>query len=327
MRQTARTALITGASGQDGILLAQLLLTHRYTVWAFLQRNSPRLALLRAHAPTAKVIFGDIREDRHISDALSVSEPDEIYNLAALSSVAKSWTRAKEVMDVNALAVVTLLEAIRDRDARTGRQTRFYQASSSEMFGMPAEVPQTEKTAFHPRSPYGVAKSAAHFLTINYRESYGMFACSGILYNHESPLREPHFVTRKITMGVAAIALGLTDRLQLGSLGVSRDWGYAPDYVRAMWSMLQQPKADDYVIATGKSHSLEDFLSAAFACVGISDWSRYVMQDESLMRPAEVVNLLGDATKARRQLGWTPTVELPEIVARMVAHDVDQLTR
>jgi GDPmannose 4,6-dehydratase len=226
-------------------------------------------------------------------------------------------------MEINTLAVVTLLDEIRAMREATGRDVRFYQASSSEMFGSPAVSPQTEQTTFHPRSPYGVAKSAAHFLTMNYRESYGLFACSGILYNHESPLREPHFVTRKITAGVAAIAQGRADRLKLGTLDVSRDWGWAPDYVRAMWLMLQHDKPGDYIVATGRSRTLHDFLTAAFSCVGVDDWSGHVVTDEGLLRPAEVVGLVGDASKARVELGWEPTVPFEEIVSRMVRHDLE----
>jgi GDPmannose 4,6-dehydratase len=246
-----------------------------------------------------------------------------VYNLAAFSSVARSWGQAREVMEVNSLAVVDLLEAVRAQNAASDQAIRFYQASSSEMFGTPAVSPQTEETAFHPRSPYGVAKSAAHLLTLNYRESYGMFACSGILYNHESPLREPHFVTRKITQGVAAIAKGEADHLELGTLDVARDWGWAPDYVRAMWLMLQHDEPGDYIVASGQSHTLREFLSVAFACVGIDDWSTYVVTDPALVRPAEVMGLVGDASKAQKVLGWQPTVPFEEIVEHMVRHDLE----
>jgi GDPmannose 4,6-dehydratase len=283
---------------------------------------SARTALLQQRVPSLHLVQGDLRERELVDRALTEAAPDEVYNLAAFSSVGRSWEHAHEVMDINALAVVSLLDQLRAMQERTGRAVRFYQASSSEMFGTPAMSPQTEETAFHPRSPYGVAKSAAHLLTMNYRESYDLFACSGILYNHESPLREPHFVTRKITTGVAAIAAGRADRLQLGNLEVSRDWGWAPDYVRAMWLMLQHDEPGDYVIATGRSHTLQDFLSAAFACIGIDDWSRYVGSDHGLLRPAEVVGLVGDPTKARKVLGWESTVPFAEIVARMVKHDI-----
>lgn len=322
MSVDGRAALITGASGQDGILLAELLAREGFTIWAMLRHDSARLALLQNRVPSVKLLLGDLRDRHAVRAALRTSEPDQIYNLAAFSSVGQSWAHAREVMEINTLAVVTLLDEIRAVQASTGKDVRFYQASSSEMFGSPAESPQTEKTTFHPRSPYGVAKSAAHFLTMNYRESYGLFACSGILYNHESPLREPHFVTRKITSGVAAIAQGRADTLELGTLDVSRDWGWAPDYVRAMWLMLQHDTPDDYIVATGRSRTLSEFLTAAFACVGIDDWSGHVVTDEGLLRPAEVVGLVGDASKARVQLGWEPTVGFEEIVARMVRHDL-----
>jgi GDPmannose 4,6-dehydratase len=264
-----------------------------------------------------------MRDRDVLVSAVRKSAPDEVYNLAAFSSVGRSWGHAHEVMETNALAVVTLLDELRACQEETGQRVRFYQASSSEMFGTPAVSPQTEQTGFHPRSPYGVAKSAAHLLTMNYRESYDMFACSGILYNHESPLREKHFVTRKITAGVAAIAQGRGQSLELGTLDVSRDWGWAPDYVRAMWLMLQHDVPGDYIVASGRSRSLREFLSAAFACVGIDDWSGYVASDESLVRPAEVVGLVGDPAKAREVLGWESTVPFEEIVARMVKHDLE----
>jgi GDPmannose 4,6-dehydratase len=314
--------LVTGAAGQDGILLSELLVAQGYTVWGLVRDGSRRAALLQQRVPGIKLLLGDMRDRDVLVGAVRTSAPDEVYNLAAFSSVGRSWSHAHEVMEINALAVVTLLEELRARQDETGRRVRFYQASSSEMFGTPAVSPQTEQTAFHPRSPYGVAKSAAHLLTMNYRESYDMFACSGILYNHESPLREPHFVTRKITAGVAAIAQGRADRLELGTLDVSRDWGWAPDYVLAMWLMLQHDVPGDYIVASGCSRTLRDFLSTAFACVGIDDWAPYVVSDESLVRPAEVVGLVGDPAKARGTLGWEPTVPFEEIVARMVAHDL-----
>ena len=272
-------------------------------MWGLVRGRSARTSLLEQRVPSVHLVHGDLRERALVDRVLTAAAPDEVYNLAAFSSVGRSWEHAHEVMDINALAVVSLLDQLRALQERTGREVRFYQASSSEMFGSPAVSPQTEETTFHPRSPYGVAKSAAHFLTMNYRESYGLFACSGILYNHESPLREPHFVTRKITAGVAAIAQGRADRLELGTLDVSRDWGWATDYVRAMWLMLQHDVPGDYVVASGRSRTLQDFLTAAFACVGIDDWSGYVVSDQSLLRPAEVLGLVGDATKARDVLG------------------------
>ena len=318
-----RRALVTGASGQDGLLLAELLQQQGYRVWGLVRGgDGPRIELLRTRTPGLEVVHGDLCDRELVARTLREVAPHEVYNLAAFSSVARSWTHAREVMEVNALAVVNLLDEIRGLQDELGRGVRFYQASSSEMFGAPAASPQTESTALHPRSPYGVAKSAAHLLTMNYRESYGLFACSGILYNHESPLREPHFVTRKITQGVAAIAQGRADNLRLGTLDVTRDWGWAPDYVRAMWLMLQHDEPGDYVVATGSSRTLTDFLTAAFARVGIDDWTGLVRSDESLRRPAEVVGLVGDATKARTTLGWESTVGFEEIVARMVEHDL-----
>ena len=318
----SKSAFITGAAGQDGVLLAELLTSAGYQVWGFVREGSSGLATLRERVPNVRIIVGDIRDRSCVAAALRTAQPDEVYNLAAFSSVGRSWALAQEVVEINTLAVVGLLDELRELRDANGREVRFYQASSSEMYGTAAYSPQTEETPFHPRSPYGVAKSAAHFLTVNYRESYGMFACSGILYNHESPLREPHFVTRKITMGVAAIASGRVDHIRLGSLDVSRDWGHAPDYVRAMWLMLQQEIPDDYIVASGRSRTLHEFLSAAFACIGVGDWSGYVVSDERHKRPAEVVGLVGDASKARSLLGWSPTVPFEEMVATMVEHDL-----
>jgi GDPmannose 4,6-dehydratase len=317
-----RRALVTGANGQDGILLAELLVAQGYQVWGLVRGDGARTDLLRSRAPEVHLLRGDLCDRDLLVRALAEVRPHEVYNLAAFSSVGRSWSHAREVMEVNSLAVVTLLDEIRRLQDEIGRPVRFYQASSSEMFGTPAVAPQTEETAFHPRSPYGVSKSAAHLLTMNYRESYGLFACSGILYNHESPLREPHFVTRKITLGVAAIAQGRMDRLRLGTLDVARDWGWAPDYVRAMWLMLQHDQPGDYIVASGRSRTLTEFLDAAFAHVGIDDWSSLVVSDDSLRRPAEVVGLVGDAGKARTVLGWEPTIPFEEIVARMVEHDL-----
>ena len=322
MSTHARSALVTGAAGQDGILLSQLLAERGYAVWALVREESARTGLLRQRVPSVHVLTGDIRDRETVAAALRMAQPDEVYNLAAFSSVGRSWANAHEVMEINSLAVVTLLEELRRLEQESGRRARFYQASSSEMFGSPAVSPQTEETAFHPRSPYGVAKSAAHLLVMNYRESYGLFACSGILYNHESPLREPHFVTRKITQGVADIARGRRDRLELGTLDVSRDWGWAPDYVEAMWLMLQHDEPGDYVVASGRSRTLREFIGAAFACIGIDDWSGHVVSDDSLHRPAEVLGLVGDPSKARKVLGWRSEVSLETIVERMVEHDL-----
>ena len=322
---TQRSALITGAAGQDGILLSELLVSAGYRVWGMVREGSSGLSLLRERVPAVSVLTGDVRDSAVLAEALRVAEPDEVYNLAAFSSVGRSWAQARTVVEMNTLAVVGLLDEIRSFIGGRGREVRFYQASSSEMFGSAAQTPQTEETPFHPRSPYGVAKSAAHFLTVNYRESYDMFACSGILYNHESPLRPAHFVTRKISLGVAAIAAGRTDHLQLGSIDVARDWGYAPDYVRAMWLMLQQDEPADYIVASGRSRTLSEFLTAAFTCVGIDDWSGFVRSDTENVRPAEVVGLVGDATKARTRLGWHASTSFEDMVAQMVDHDLQVL--
>lgn len=325
MPEQKRTALITGAAGQDGILLAELLTAENYEVWGFVREGSAGLGVLNQRVPSIRVFESDIRDAGQFSMALDLAEPDEVYNLAAFSSVARSWANAREVMDTNATALVGLLDAIRDYRGRSGRELRFYQASSSEMFGEAQEAPQTEATAFHPRSPYGVAKSAAHLLTVNYRESYGMFACSGILYNHESPLRPESFVTRKITKAVAEIARGRADHVRLGALDISRDWGYAPDYVRAMWLMLQHDVPSDYIVASGVSHSLVDFLTVAFGVVGIMDWSPYVLHDSGLLRPAEVVGLVGDSSKAKNVLSWRPSVDFHGMVELMVEYDLERL--
>lgn len=322
-----RTALITGAAGQDGILLAELLaIEHDYEVWAFVRTPSERTRLLQALVPGVRILYGDVRDKDAVVSAIDTSHPTDIYNLAAFSSVARSWDNVEEVMEVNFLGVVNLLEAIRSYRDRTSAQPKYYQASSSEMFGAPSEAPQTEKTALHPRSPYGVSKSAAHLLTINYRESYGMFSCSGILYNHESPLRGAHFVTAKVTRAAAAIALGMEERMTLGRIDVSRDWGYAPDYVRAMWLMMQQPEPGDYVVATGVTRTLEDFIATAFKRAGLDHWQRYVTHDEGLERPAEVANLVGDATKAREALGWAPSLGFEAMVGLLVDHQLRRLS-
>lgn len=325
MRQ--RVALITGAAGQDGILLSELLANeHDYEVWALVRGRSQQTRILEARVPDIQLLYGDVREKDDVVSAIEASEPTEVYNLAAFSSVARSWDYVREVMDINSLGVVNLLESIRSYSDRTGTQPKFYQASSSEMFGAPSEAPQTETTALHPRSPYGVSKSAAHLLTINYRESYGMFACSGILYNHESSLRGSQFVTAKVARAAAAIALGMEQRVTLGRIDVSRDWGYAPDYVRGMWLMMQQPEPRDYVVATGVTHTLADFIATAFAWAGLDHWRPYVTHDESLERPAEVANLVGDATKAREVLGWSPSVGFEEMVGIMVDHHLRELS-
>jgi len=250
------------------------------------------------------------------------TQPDEVYNLGAVSFVAMSFTQAELTANVTGLGVLRMLDAVRIVGGHTGNPIRFYQASSSEMFGKVRETPQNEMTPFHPRSPYGCAKVFGHDITVNYRESYGMYACSGILFNHEGPRRGLEFVTRKVSQAVARIKLGLQDSLALGTLDSKRDWGYAGDYVKAMWMMLQQPEPDDYVVATGETHSVREFVERAFAEVGISDWERYVQQDPKLFRPAEVDLLIGDASKAREKLGWKPELSFPDLVRMMVENDL-----
>jgi GDPmannose 4,6-dehydratase len=316
-----RSVLITGAAGQDGILLAELLHHEGYDVWALVRPGSRGIAELTRRVPDVRLLLGDVQDRVCLREAIGAAQPAEIYNLAAISSVGRSWELVEQVMAVNAMGAMNVLEELRGFAVTSGGSPRFYQASSSEMFGLVAESPQREGTPFHPRSPYGVSKSAAHFLTVNYRESYGLFACSGILYNHESPLREPHFVTRKITQGVAAIERGLSDHIELGTLDVSRDWGYAPDYVRAMWLMLQQDEPDDYIVASGQQRTLEEFLATAFRCIGVDDWRPYIKVDDTLKRPAEVRGLVGDASKARSRLGWAPSVGFEEMISIMVEHD------
>jgi GDPmannose 4,6-dehydratase len=315
------TALILGAAGQDGILLSRLLLEHGLRVVGLVRPGAAE-DRLRQLAPGVEITAGDVTDSERLAQVLGHYRPGQIYNLAALSSVGRSWELVEEVMAVNAMSVVHLLEGVRRLQAGADVPVRFYQASSSEMFGLPKTSPQDENTNFHPRSPYAVAKLAAHHLTINYRESYGLFACSGILYNHESPLREPHFVTRKITRAAAAISLGLTDRLTLGTLDVARDWGHAEDYVDAMWRIMQHDDPGDYIVATGCSRTLREFLSTAFCAVGIQDWEPYVRCDPALRRPIEVSNLVGNPDKARRVLGWTPGHSFEDMVTEMVDADL-----
>lgn len=324
------TALITGITGQDGLYLAEFLLARGYDVHGVIRgQNNPKRALVHDLLPDVRLHNGDLTDMSSLIRALRDSDPDEVYNLGAVSFVAYSWENAHLTTDVTGKGVLNLLEALRlhcgYRAAGGDRLdgVRFYQASSSEMFGKVQEVPQNERTLLWPRSPYGVSKVFGHHMTINYRESYGMHASSGILFNHESPRRGPEFVTRKISQAVARIKLGLQDELVLGNLDAQRDWGFAGDYVEAMWLMLQQPVGDDYVIATGETHSIRDFLDAAFAHVGIDDWSPYVRQDKAFMRPAEVDQLIGDATKAREVLGWKPRVSFTELVALMVDADLE----
>jgi GDPmannose 4,6-dehydratase len=317
----AKTALITGITGQDGSYLAEFLLDKGYKVYGMIRRSSTETSERVDHIKDrVEFLQGDLLDQASLTRALEESRPDEIYNLAAQSFVPTSWSQPVLTGQFTALGVARLLESMR----QVCPEARFYQASSSEMFGKVREVPQTELTPFHPRSPYAVAKTYGHHITVNYRESYGLFAASGILFNHESPRRGLEFVTRKISDGVARIKLGLADELRLGNLDSQRDWGYAGDYVQAMWMMLQQDQADDFVIATGQTHSIRDFLDIAFARVGL-DWSQYVKQDPRFMRPAEVDHLTGDYGKAKRILGWEPTVSFRELVEMMVDADLKLL--
>ena len=316
-------ALITGVTGQDGLYLSELLLAKGYDVYGLVRgQNNPKIDLLRAAVPDVKVLTGDLTDLSSLIRAFSQSQPTEVYNLGAISFVAYSWENAHLTTDVTGKGVLNILEATRLYAGDDLSKVRFYQASSSEMFGKVQHVPQREDTLLWPRSPYGVAKVFGHYMTINYRESYGMHASSGILFNHESPRRGPEFVTRKITQAVARIAQGRQDTLALGNLDAKRDWGFAGDYVDAMWRMLQQDEGGDYVIATGVTHSIRDFLDIAFRHVGIQDWSALVTQDPRFLRPAEVDLLIGDATKARDRLGWSPGVGFEELVALMVDHDL-----
>ncbi len=314
----AKKALITGITGQDGSYLAELLLEKGYEVYGMVRRTSlERFDRLEGIRDRIQFVQGDLTDQSSLDIAVRDVEPEEIYNLAAQSFVPASWNQPTLTADVTGMGTMRLLESIR----KFRPHARFYQASSSEMFGKVREVPQSENTPFHPRSPYGVAKAYAHYITVNYRESYGIFACSGILFNHESPRRGLEFVTRKITDGVARIKHGLATELTLGNLDARRDWGYAGDYVKAMWMMLNATEPEDFVIATGESHSVRDFVEVAFSHVGL-DWEKYVKTDPSLLRPAEVDLLVGDNTKAREILGWEPRVGFTELVRMMVDADM-----
>ena len=322
-----KRALITGITGQDGLYLGELLTAEGYQVFGTVTGfNNPKRALVEDLLPDAILFEADLTDVSSLHRALSRSEPDEVYNLGAISFVGNSWENASRTTDVTAKGTLNLLEATRQHAGDDISKIRFYQASSSEMFGKAQEVPQTEHTVLWPRSPYGVAKVFAHYMTVTYRESYGLHASSGILFNHESPRRGKEFVTRKITQSVARIALGVQDVLMLGNLDAVRDWGFAGDYVKAMWLMVQADEADDYVIATGETHSIRDFLDVAFAVAGIDDWDQYVKIDPAFFRPAEVMNIVGDATKAREKLGWEPEVRFDEIVRMMVESDLAEQT-
>jgi GDPmannose 4,6-dehydratase len=317
------TALITGITGQDGSHLAELLLPKGYRVCGVVRRasteNFQRIEHLRGKI---ELFQGDLLDQTSIARILEQVRPDEVYNLAAMSFVPTSWDQPVLTAEFTAVGVTRVLDALRQICPRA----RFYQASSSEMFGKVVETPQRETTPFYPRSPYGVAKVYGHYITVNYRESYSLFACSGILFNHEGPRRGLEFVTRKITHGVAKVKLGLAREVRLGNLAAKRDWGYAGDYVRAMWLMLQQPQADDYVIGTGETHSVEEFVSIAFDHVGL-DWREHVVVDPQFYRPAEVDLLLADPGKARRQLKWQPEVSFAQLVRMMVDNDLAVLGR
>jgi GDPmannose 4,6-dehydratase len=316
-------ALITGVTGQDGQHLAEFLHGKGYQVCGLVKgQNNPKAQVVQEEFPFLELVPGDLADLPSLIKAVEVAGPDEVYNLAAISFVALSFNQAELTANLTGLGVLRMLEAVRMVGGSTGNPIRFYQASSSEMFGKVRETPQSETTPFYPRSPYGCAKVFGHDITVNYRESYGLFACSGILFNHEGPRRGLEFVTRKITNAVARIKLGLQDELVLGTLDTRRDWGYAGDYVRAMWAMLQQDEPDDYVIATGEAHTVQEFVERAFGEVGIDNWADYVRQDPKFMRPAEVDLLIGDATKARTRLGWAPEVDFPGLVKMMVAHDL-----
>ena len=318
-----KRVLITGINGMDGSHLADLLLEKGYKVYGMERRSSSKNRTNTVHLE-GKINFinGDLTDQNSLFRCIKESDPDEVYNLGSQSFVGESWNTPEQTSDVTGLGVLRVLEAIREY----GKGIKFYQASTSEMFGRMVENPAKETTPFYPRSPYGVAKLYGHWITKNYRESYDMFNCSGILFNHESERRGIEFVTRKISDGVARIHLGLKDDITLGNLDSKRDWGYSPDYVKSMWLMLQQDEPNDYVIATGKSHSIREFLDAAFQHIGIVHWDEYVKQDPRFMRPAEVDVLRGDSTKARDELGWTLSTSFQEMISKMVSNDINLLS-
>ncbi|MFZ9393465.1 MAG: GDP-mannose 4,6-dehydratase, partial [Ilumatobacteraceae bacterium] len=304
--------------------LAEFLHSKGYQVFGMLKgQNNPRALQIRDEFPYVELVPGDLADLPSLVSALEYAQPDEVYNLGAISFVAMSFGQAELTSNITGLGVLRMLEAVRMVGGTQNNKIRFYQASSSEMFGKVREVPQTELTPFHPRSPYGCAKVFGHDITVNYRESYDIFACSGILFNHEGPRRGLEFVTRKISNAAARIKLGVQDELVMGNLDAKRDWGYAGDYVRAMWLMLQQDAPDDYVVATGETHSIEEFLTLAFAEAGLDDWHRYVRQDPKFFRPAEVDLLIGDPKKAQDKLGWRREVDFPALVKMMVRHDLE----
>ena len=318
-----KRALITGINGMDGSFLADFLLEKEYEVYGMERRTSSPNRINTKHLE-GRITFinGDLTDQNSLVRCLKESDPDEVYNLASQSFVGESWNTPEQTGDVTGLGVLRMLEAIREY----GKSVKFYQASTSEMFGRMVENPAKETTPFYPRSPYGVAKLYGHWITKNYRESYDMFNVSGILFNHESERRGLEFVTRKITDGVARINLGIEDHITLGNLDSKRDWGYSPDYMEAAWLMMQHETPEDFVIATGKSHSIREFLDISFSEVGISDWSKYVKQDPKFMRPAEIDVLCGDSSKAQEVLGWYPRTSFEEMVSKMVDNDIDLLT-
>lgn len=316
-------AFITGITGQDGQHLAEFLHSQGYDVYGMIKgQNNPRATKLQEEMPFVELISGDLADLPSLVAALQQAQPDEVYNLGAISFVALSFSQAELTANITGLGVLRMLEAIRMVGGTENNPIRFYQASSSEMFGQVRETPQTELTPFHPRSPYGCAKVFGHDIVVNYRESYGLHASSGILFNHEGPRRGIEFVTRKVTNAAARISLGLQHELVMGNLDSKRDWGYAGDYVKGMWLMLQQEVPDDYVLATGETHSIEELVTRAFAEVGIAEWQQYVRQDPKFFRPAEVDLLIGDATKAKTKLGWEPEIDFPALVKMMVENDL-----
>jgi GDPmannose 4,6-dehydratase len=319
------TAFVTGITGQDGQHLAEFLHAQGYHVFGMVKgQNNPRVEALQTELPFVELVSGDLADLPSLVSAMEAVQPDEVYNLGAISFVALSFSQAELTANITGLGVLRMLEAIRMVGGTQNNPIRFYQASSSEMFGQVRETPQTELTPFHPRSPYGCAKVFGHDIVVNYRESYGLHASSGILFNHEGPRRGLEFVTRKVTNAVARIKLGLQDEVVLGNLDSKRDWGYAGDYVKGMWLMLQQDEPGDYVLATGETHSIEDLVRRSFAEVGIDNWADYVRQDPKFLRPAEVDLLIGDSSKARTTLGWEPEVDFPALVKMMVAHDLQR---
>tara|TARA_R110000824_G_scaffold149251_2_gene319421 strand:- start:56 stop:1042 length:987 start_codon:yes stop_codon:yes gene_type:complete len=319
-----KRVLITGINGMDGSHLADFLLEKDYEVFGLERRSSSKNRTNTGHLEEKiEFLTGDLTDQNSLARAIKYSDPQEVYNLASQSFVGKSWSIPEYTSDVTGLGVLRILEAIREHS----KDIKFYQASSSEMFGRMVENPANEDTPFYPRSPYGVSKLYGHWITKNYRESYGMYTCSGILFNHESERRGIEFVTRKISDGVAKIHLGLSDHIMLGNLDSKRDWGYTKDYIEAMWIMMQQDSPDDYVIATGETHSIREFLDIAFSCIGIQDWGPYVGQDPKYMRPAEVDVLRGDYSKAEKELGWAPKTNFKDLVKTMVKNDINLTMR